>query len=164
MILDTLKELKQVVADNKNSEKVVLIKKGVFDIIHPGHIFAIGEFCKIADVVIILIQSDTFTAKKKGPSRPVNPQPQRAEVIDGLKGVDYVYLDSCESREEYINLLKEICPSIVAVTAGDSRKSVDYQSNLWKLMEFPDKNLPGYSTTEIINRVIMKCKLNEKFE
>ena len=84
----------------------MLIKKGVFDIIHPGHVFAIKMFAKEADIVIILTQSDEFTAKKKGSSRPINPQRQRTEVVDGIAGVDYTYPDKSNSREEYIEFLK----------------------------------------------------------
>ena len=161
MIIKTKTELKQIINNYQKQEKVVLIKKGVFDIIHPGHIYAISQFKKKADFVIILIQSDKFTKQKKGNSRPINNQKQRAEVVSGIKGVDLVYLDKCNSREKYIEFLNYLKPNILAVTSLDPKKTKDYKSKHWELLEFPDKNLPGYSTTEIINRVLTKCKKKE---
>ncbi len=158
MIIRDKKELKKIIEDAIEANKGVLIKKGVFDIIHPGHIFALQNFKKKADIVIILTQSDAFTKKKKGNERPINPQLQRAEVIDGIKGVDYVYLDNSQSREEYIDFLNYLRPSILAVTSVDSKKTQQYSSPYWKLIEFPDKNKVGYSTTAIIERIISKYK------
>ena len=154
MVVKTENELKDIIAKEKENGKSVLIKKGVFDIIHPGHVYAIGEFTKKADVVVILIQSDEFTSKKKGKERPINHSGQRALVIDGIKGVDYVYEDKSNSREEYIAVLKNLEPTILAITADNPDKSKDYSGYSWKLVEFPDKNMPGFSTTEIINRVL----------
>lgn len=154
MLITSQSTLREIIEKAKKKGKSVLIKKGVFDIIHPGHIFAIQKFKEKADVVIILIQSDEFTRKKKGPERPINTQMQRAEVIDGIKGVDYVFLDTSSSRDEYIALLNYLKPTILAVTSVDAEKTKQYSSEFWELVEFPDKNKEGYSTTDIINRVL----------
>ena len=156
MIISEKEELKSIIENSKKAWKSVLIKKGVFDIIHPGHIFAIKMFAKEADIVIILTQSDEYTAKKKGKFRPINNQQQRNEVIDGIKGVDYVYSDKSNSREEYIEFLNYLKPTILAVTSVDKEKTKDYSSPLRKEIEFPDKAQPWYSTTEIINKVLEK--------
>ena len=74
MIVRSKSKLKKIIEDSKKEGKSVLVKKGVFDIIHPGHVYAIQQFKKKADVVIILIQSDEFTAKKKVKDRPINNQ------------------------------------------------------------------------------------------
>jgi bifunctional ADP-heptose synthase (sugar kinase/adenylyltransferase) len=99
-------------------------------------------FAKEADIVIILTQSDEFTAKKKGSSRPINPQRQRTEVVDGIAGVDYTYPDKSNSREEYIEFLNYLKPTILAVTSVDEKKTKDYSSTFWELKEFPDKAKP----------------------
>jgi cytidyltransferase-like protein len=159
MIIKSKTELKKIIDQAKNAGKKTLVKKGVSDLIHPGHVFALSQFKKQADIVIILIQSDEFTAQKKGKSRPILHQKQRAEVVDGLKAVDYVFLDKSNSREDYIKFLNYLKPDILAVTKGDLQKAKEYQSPFWKLKEFPDKKMPGYSTTAIIDLVILKNKL-----
>ena len=94
--------------------------------------------------------------RKKWNSRPINNQQQRNEVIDGINGVDYVYSDKSNSREEYIEFLNYLKPTILAVTSVDKEKTKDYSSTIWKEIEFPDKAQPWYSTTEIINKVLEK--------
>lgn len=156
MIIKNKIELKKIIGKEKKNGKSVLIKKGVFDIIHPGHIYAIDLFSKEADIVIILIQSDKFTKKKKGKTRPINPQKQRAQVIDGIKGVDYVYLDKSNSREEYIRFLEYLKPTILVITSENKKKDKEYLNKNWKLIPIPDKKDFFVSTTEIINRVLKK--------
>jgi len=151
MIVTEKKALKDIIKDFKNKGKNVLIKRGVFDIIHPGHIYAIKTFKKHCDILIILIMSDELVQIKKGDKRPINSQEHRMKVSDGLSRVDYVYPDSSRSREEYIELLYYLKPSIVAVTKGDTKKTKMYSSKLWTLKEFSD--VPGYSTTEIIEKI-----------
>ncbi len=156
MIIKNKIALKKIIEKEKKNGKSVLIKKGVFDIIHPGHIYAIDLFSKKADIVIILIQSDKFTKKKKGKTRPINPQKQRAQVIDGIKGVDYVYLDKSNSREEYIRFLEYLKPTILVITSENKKKDKEYLNKNWKLIPIPDKKDFFVSTTEIINRVLKK--------
>lgn len=158
MIVSKKEELKKIITEFQQSGKRVLVKKGVFDIIHPGHIYAIDMFSKEADVVVILLQSDEFTRMKKGETRPINTQSQRAQVIDGIKGVDYVFQDKSNSREEYIEFLEYLRPDIIAVTSVDPKKTAAYSRTYWQLKEFPDKDKPGFSTTEIINRVLENYK------
>jgi len=154
MIIKNKSKLKKIIAQAKKNGKSVLIKKGVFDIIHPGHVYAIQQFNKRADIIIILIQSDKFTRKKKGKSRPINNQEQRMLVMDGLNGVDYVAPDNSMSRQDYIDFLNYLKPTILAVTSVGEQKTRDYASPHWKLIQFPDKKKKGFSTTEIINKCV----------
>lgn len=158
MIINSKVKLKRIIELAQKSGKSVLIKKGVFDIIHPGHIFTVNMFAKKADVVIILIQSDEFTTEKKGSSRPINTQKQRIEVMDGIKGVDYTYPEKSNSKQEYIDFLNYLKPTILAVTSVNTKKTKAYSSPFWELIEFPDKKKTSFSTTEIINRVLDKYK------
>jgi cytidyltransferase-like protein len=152
MIIKNKEKLKRIIDSAKKSGKPVLIKKGVFDIIHLGHIYSIKRFTQTADITIILVQSDKLTKVRKGSSRPINNQKSRLEVVDSIKGVDYVYPDKSNSREEYINFLNYLGPTIVAITKIDSKKTKAYSGLYWKLKEFPDKELLGYSTTSMINK------------
>lgn len=156
MIIKDKHKLKEIISSAKREGKKVLIKRGVFDILHPGHIYAIKTLRKYCDTLIILVISDKCAEIKKGKKRPINSQKQRMEVIDGIKGVDYVFADKTISREEYISFLEFLSPDIVAVTSTDSEKTKAYSQGNWKLKEFPDKKKQGFSTTDIIKRIIKK--------
>jgi len=158
MIISSKKKLKEIIDQAHKQNKKVLIKKGVFDIIHPGHIYSIRQFKKAADVVIIFIQSQILTKKKKGNKRPINSQRQRAEVVEGIKHVDYVYLDKSKSREECLSLLEKLKPNLIAIVKVDKTKTKRYARPYWELKEFPDKKKKSFSTSAIINK-ILKNKL-----
>jgi cytidyltransferase-like protein len=132
-------------------------KKGVFDILHPGHISFLKKLKKYADFVVIFVQSDELTRKKKGKCRPTNPQRVRARVLNGIKYVDFVFLDKSKSREEYISLLKFLEPDFVAILKGDAAKRKAYKTGNWKVVELSEGK-KKFSTTAIINKVIKRCK------
>lgn len=156
MIVESKRELKKIIEAAQDAGKSVLVKKGVFDIVHPGHVHAIGKFSRYADITVILVMSDALVKIKKGDCRPINGQRQRAGVIDGIRGVDYVFLDKSKSREEYLCLLEFLVPDVVVITKSDEKKTRDYSGRSWKLVELPDRAGPEFSTTAIIDRVLDK--------
>ena len=99
MIIQNKEELKEIIDSAKKHQKSVLVKRGVFDIIHPGHIYTVEKLKERVDILIMMTVSDELTKKKKGECRPINLQKQRSEVLNGLKGVDYVFEDKSKSRE-----------------------------------------------------------------
>jgi len=156
MILNDKKKLKKIIQKAQKQGKKVLIKKGVFDIIHPGHIYAINQFKKYSDITVIFVQSDVLTKKQKDAKRPINNQKHRAETLEGLKYIDYVYLDKSESREECLSLLEYLKPDLIAIVKIDKEKTKKYVRPYWELKEFPDKKKKDFSTTLIVNKIIEK--------
>lgn len=65
---------------------------GVFDILHPGHVRHLMVAKQLADVVAVALWCDENVASRKGFGRPVNTFVERAEVVDALKPVDYVFV------------------------------------------------------------------------
>ncbi len=156
MILNDREKLKKIIQKAQKQGKKVLIKKGVFDIIHPGHIYALSQFKKYADIVVIFVQSDILTRKEKGYQRPINSQKHRAEVLDGLKDIDYIYLDKSKSREECLSLLEHLRPNLIAIIRYDQEKTKRYDRPYWELKEFFDKKKKNFSTSLIIKKIIEK--------
>jgi D-beta-D-heptose 7-phosphate kinase/D-beta-D-heptose 1-phosphate adenosyltransferase len=62
----------------------------VFDLLHPGHIRYLKEARALGDVLIVAINSDRSVRANKGPERPINPERERAEVLQALGCVDAV--------------------------------------------------------------------------
>lgn len=158
MIVQSKEELKEIIEGEKNKGKTVLIKRGVFDIIHQGHIYIVNELKKKTDVLIMFTVSDALTKRKKGSKRPINEQSQRSQVLCALKGVDYVYQDKSENREEYIELLNFLEPTHLAVTLGDEEKTQKYTNPKWELIEVEDKKVPNASSTAIIEKILENYK------
>lgn len=150
--------LKKYIKKARDRGETVIIKTGCFDILHPGHLDTIKRLQKLADVVVVGVHCDEQVRKKKGEKRPINPQMQRAVMVDGLveglEGMDYVFPVKSHSRKEYIGFLNYIQPDFVAITKKDKKKTMDYSQEGWKLIEISDKKLPGYSTSEMIKKIV----------
>ncbi len=63
---------------------------GCFDLLHPGHISLVARASVACDRLIVALNSDASVRRLKGPSRPVQTEVARAQVIGAIKGVDAV--------------------------------------------------------------------------
>ena len=68
----------------------VVFTNGVFDLLHPGHVRYLIDARRFGDALIVAINSDRSVRANKGPSRPVTPQHERAEIVAALRSVDAV--------------------------------------------------------------------------
>jgi D-glycero-beta-D-manno-heptose 1-phosphate adenylyltransferase len=68
----------------------VALTNGCFDVLHVGHVRLIGEARTQGDVLVVALNTDASARANKGPSRPLVPLAERAEVIAALEGVRYV--------------------------------------------------------------------------
>ena len=68
----------------------VVFTNGVFDLLHPGHVRYLADARALGDALIVAINSDRSVRANKGPSRPINPEHERAEIVAALRSVDAV--------------------------------------------------------------------------
>jgi len=61
-----------------------------FDLLHAGHVRYLQAASAEADRLVVAINDDDSVAALKGPGRPIMGARDRAEVVAGLRGVDYV--------------------------------------------------------------------------
>ena len=102
-ILD-LEELREVVDEAKAANKVVALCHGCFDILHMGHLRHFESASAMADLLVVTVTQDQYI--NKGPNRPVFPELQRAEVLAGLKVVDWVAVNKWDSAIDTIRLIR----------------------------------------------------------
>ena len=137
----------------KSSGKKIVLAGGCFDILHIGHIAFLEKAKKSGDVLILLLESDASIKLLKGRERPVNNQENRAKILSAIEFVDFVIpLPKPYKAEDYSNLVKEISPDIIAVTAGDPNLS-EKQSQAKKVggvIKVVLKKIPEHSTTKLL--------------
>ena len=92
-----------------------MFTNGCFDIIHAGHVRYLAEARKLGGSLIVGLNSDRSVRELKGPTRPVNHQDDRAEVLAALAAVDYVVIFDERTAE---SLISEVKPDIY-VKGGD---------------------------------------------
>lgn len=107
----------------RNQDKTIVVAGGCFDILHPGHVLFLQAAKKQGDVLFILLEHDSAIREKKGKSRPIHNQKDRALVVESLSAVDYVILlPQVYKDKDYDNLLFSLKPTIIATTKGDHNR------------------------------------------
>lgn len=84
----------------------IVFTNGCFDIIHRGHIDYLSKAADLGTVLIIGLNSDSSVKAIKGPSRPINDQTGRAQVLASLSFVDAVVLFDEETPYELIKIIQ----------------------------------------------------------
>jgi rfaE bifunctional protein nucleotidyltransferase chain/domain len=59
---------------------------------HAGHVHILREASRQGDVLIVGLNSDASIRAYKGPTRPLIPEAQRAEMLLSIRYVDYVHI------------------------------------------------------------------------
>src|SRR3981189_1290622 len=75
-----------------SNHKTVVFTNGCYDLLHPGHIRLLEQARSLGDALILALNTDSSVQRMKGPSRPLMPQQQRAELAAALEAVDAVAL------------------------------------------------------------------------
>jgi len=104
---------------NQLKLNLIVLVGGCFDILHLGHVRFLKEAKKYGTVLVAL-ESDKTLKQHKGHLRPIHYQRERAEVLASLETVDYVLLlPNFTSNQDYFELVQQVKPQIIVVTAGD---------------------------------------------
>src|SRR6188768_2935935 len=85
-------ELIAAIADERRAGRTIAFANGCFDLLHVGHVRYLRAAAAEADVLVVAINDDRSVAALKGPNRPILSEADRAELLAGLRGVDYVVI------------------------------------------------------------------------
>ena len=116
----TLKKAIKISKNLHSKKKTLVLTGGCFDILHIGHIKFLKNAKKQGNLLFVLLESDESVKKLKGKERPINAQPDRAEILSSVSFVDYVILlDGIKENAWYDKLILDLKPDIIAVTKGN---------------------------------------------
>jgi D-beta-D-heptose 7-phosphate kinase/D-beta-D-heptose 1-phosphate adenosyltransferase len=88
----------------------LVFTNGCFDILHRGHAEYLAFARAQGDALVVGMNSDSSVRRAKGPTRPVNPEMDRAFVLGSLRAVDFVVIfDEDEPRD----LIGKILPDVL---------------------------------------------------
>ena len=145
-------ELPNLLKKLRDENKTIVTTNGCFDILHVGHVRYLEKTKSFADVLIVALNSDKSVKSIKGESRPINNENDRAEVLSGLKSVDYVVLFDEDSP---IELLLEIKPDVYTKGADYTVETLPEAKGIMEAggrIEFISF-VEGKSTTSIIEKM-----------
>jgi len=135
--------------------KTLASLNGSFDLLHAGHLAIIGEAARVADILIVALNSDHSIRGYKGEGRPIIPLEYRMQMMAAVGFVDYVTWfddpDPCRilaiiKPDVHVNGSEygKDCIEAPVVEAGGGRVHiVDL--------------VFGLSTTNIINKIREQC-------
>ncbi|MDH3361429.1 MAG: FAD synthase [Nitrosopumilus sp.] len=104
------KDRKTLTGIGRDSLKIVLAG-GVFDIIHPGHIYTLNAAKKLGDVLVVVVATDN-TAIKMKKRTPLHTQNQRQELVNSLSMVDLCLIGQ---EDDIFKTVKHVKPQIIAL-------------------------------------------------
>jgi rfaE bifunctional protein nucleotidyltransferase chain/domain len=85
--------LRAIEAD-RAAGRTIAFANGCFDLLHVGHVRYLQAAAAEGDRLVVAINDDRSVAALKGPGRPILSAVDRAELVAGLRGVDYVTIFS----------------------------------------------------------------------
>ncbi len=129
-----------------------MFTNGVFDLLHPGHVRYLQAARAEGDVLVVAINSDRSVRGNKGPTRPVTPERERAEVLSALACVDAVTVFDDPTPAAIIDLVRPDVLTKGADWAADQivgREAVEAWGG--RVVRLPVEQ--GWSTTSILAKV-----------
>ncbi len=146
----SFKELNSIVAMLKKMGYRIVLTQGVYDLLHEGHAKYLENAKSLGDILIVGVDSDELTRKRKGPTRPIVPEGERLKMLTHLRHVDIVVLR--ETKHEIGDLIRLVKPDILVVSKSTTdfpkELAMEYKKSCKKIVI-----LPPQSTTSTSARI-----------
>jgi D-beta-D-heptose 7-phosphate kinase/D-beta-D-heptose 1-phosphate adenosyltransferase len=130
----------------------VVFTNGCFDLLHVGHVRYLEQARSLGDVLVVALNSDASMRRLKGPTRPVVPQAQRAEVLAALGAVDHVVVFH---EADPARVIRAVRPDLL-VKGGDWSEDRIIGADFVRSIGGDVRSLPyvkGSSTSALIKRI-----------
>jgi len=148
----TLEQAAAWAADERAAGRVVVFTNGVYDLVHPGHVQYLQAARAEGDRLVVAVNSDRSVRANKGPTRPILPEQERAELIGALACVDAVLIFDAETPAAVIAAIQPDVLVKGADWAHDAivgREVVEGRGGRVVRMTLAD----GFSTSAIVETV-----------
>ncbi|AEB09837.1 rfaE bifunctional protein [Desulfobacca acetoxidans DSM 11109] len=145
---------RQKVRQVRSEGKKVVFTNGCFDLLHIGHIRYLKAARALGDFLIVGVNNDASVRRLgKGPTRPLVPQDERAEILAALESVDGVVLFS---EDTPLQLIQTLRPDVLVKGGDYAPEGIIGRSEVlsWggKVQVIPF--VPGRSTSGLIARIL----------
>ena len=137
----------------REAGETLVFTNGVFDLLHRGHVEYLEEAAQLGDRLVVGVNSDASVRRLKGPSRPIVPGEERAELVAALKCVDAAVLFDEDTPER---IIREVAPDVLvkggdwAIDAIVGREFVESRGG--RVLNVPLRE--GLSTSNLIERIL----------
>jgi D-beta-D-heptose 7-phosphate kinase/D-beta-D-heptose 1-phosphate adenosyltransferase len=153
----SLEEAAAFADTQRRAGRRVVFTNGVYDLLHPGHVRYLQAARAEGDVLIVAVNSDRSVRANKGPSRPITPASERAEILAALACVDAAVVFDEDTPAE---IIRRIQPDVLvkgadwAADAIVGRDTVEARGG--RVVRVPVEK--GWSTSAIIEKIQKSVK------
>jgi rfaE bifunctional protein nucleotidyltransferase chain/domain len=146
---------------NLNHNKKIVLTSGTYDLFHVGHLNYLKKVKSFGDILVVILSGDKRVRGRKGKGRPIIPETDRAQILDALKVVDYVFIDPANYRPDQIDpihtvILERLKPDLYVTDGEDIRFSKIMEAS--KLVIMPRAVGHNHTSTTAIIEHIAKLK------
>jgi len=107
-------ELQKLAESLRAQQRRIVLTQGVYDLIHEGHALYLEKAKSFGDVLMVGVDSDELTRKRKGPDRPIVPEAERLRMLMHLRHVDVVTLRN--AGDDIGALIRIVRPDVLIVS------------------------------------------------
>ncbi|MEW6329563.1 MAG: adenylyltransferase/cytidyltransferase family protein [Candidatus Micrarchaeota archaeon] len=139
-------------------KKITVLTGGVFDIIHPGHVFLLEKCRKLGGRLVVVVASDE-TARRAKRRAPLHAARDRARIVAALKPVDVAMVG--DARDPF-KVVKRVKPDIIAYgydqkISEKMRARLSAEGMKTRIVKIKDKlNEHIFKTSKIIRRAAQR--------
>ena len=145
---------------------VRVMASGVFDILHPGHIFFLEEAKKLGNELVVVVARDSTARKLK--HQPIMNEDVRLKMVTALKPVDIAILGH---EDDIFKTVEEIRPDIIVLGYDQNfdEKYIEEECKkrglnvtVIRLPKYTESDLNG--TRKIIRKIIAAYAFQKEME
>ena len=109
--------------------KVVFVG-GVFDILHPGHIYTLKAAKSYGDILVVIVATTSTALKLKKNRSIYHDEKQRQELVSSLSFVDLSLIGKEGTLYDTVSMVK---PDVIALGYDQSHNEKEIQKNCFDL-------------------------------
>ena len=145
-----------VVARVRAAGGTVVATGGCFDLLHAGHVAVLQQARALGDCLVVCLNSDSSVHRLKGPSRPLQPQDDRAAVLLALGCVDAVAVFDEDTPAQLLDRLR---PDVFAKGGDYALTSIPEADVVagWGGQAVVLPYLHGRSTSSLIQEAVLRA-------
>lgn len=135
----------------KRKGKKIVLTQGVWDMIHEGHARYLEAAKSYGDVLVVGLDSDALTRMRKGPNRPIVPEPERIQMLTHLRHVDIVAIRDVD--HDIGHLVRLVRPDVLVTSTSTADFKEDLERGTYQDVCKKIVTLPPQATTHTSARI-----------
>ncbi len=105
----SLERAEILVRKAREERKRVVLANGHFDLVHVGHVRYLEGARAQGDFLVVGVNGDGSTSRRKGAGRPILPARERAEIVAAFESVDLAVVFE---NDDVTELLERLRPDV----------------------------------------------------